>query len=90
MQRSAYFQAAVMALVLGGSVASSVSLGEESVAQGQVASQLPGTAKWKLVWHDEFDGAELDRTKWDYRLHIMQTRHQTFTNAGARVENGLL
>ena len=21
--------------------------------------------KWKLVWHDEFDGTRLDRTKWD-------------------------
>jgi len=53
-------------------------------------SQLPEGKQWKLAWSDEFDGAELDRTKWDFRLHIMQTRHQTFTNAGARVENGLL
>jgi len=22
---------------------------------------------WKLVWHDEFDGNKLDRTKWGYR-----------------------
>jgi hypothetical protein len=63
-----------------------------------VCSPLPGAespaglppGKWRLVWSDEFDGTELDRTLWDYRLHIMQTRHQTFTNAGARVEGGLL
>lgn len=55
-----------------------------------VKSQLPPGKTWKLVWHDEFDGTALDRTKWDFRMHIMQTRHQTFTNAGARVENGLL
>lgn len=51
---------------------------------------LPEGRGWRLVWSDEFDGTELDRTKWDFRLHIMQTRHQTFTNAGARVEGGLL
>ncbi len=56
----------------------------------RAASLLPAAQKWKLVWSDEFEGAELDRTKWDFRLHIMQTRHQTFTNAGVRVENGLL
>ena len=27
--------------------------------------QVPG---WKLVWHDEFDGTEIDRTKWDFDL----------------------
>ena len=51
---------------------------------------LPAGKSWRLAWKDEFDGTALDRTKWDFRLHIMQTRHQTFTNAGARVENGLL
>lgn len=56
----------------------------------QVKSQLPEGKKWKLVWNDEFDGKELDRTKWDFRLHIMQTRHQTFTNDGAIVKDGLL
>ncbi len=53
-------------------------------------SQLPEGKKWKLVWSDEFDGTALDRTKWDFRLHIMQTRHQTFTNEGAVVKDGLL
>src|SRR5262249_2022692 len=23
-------------------------------------------AKWKLVWSDEFDGKDIDRTKWDH------------------------
>ncbi len=46
-------------------------------------SLLPEGYSWKLVWHDEFDGTELDRTKWDFRLHLMQKRHYTFTDEGA-------
>ncbi len=28
----------------------------------------PKPAEWKLVWSDEFDGKEIDRTKWDFDL----------------------
>ena len=31
---------------------------------GKAASLLPADGEWKLVWHDEFDGAEIDKTKW--------------------------
>ena len=31
---------------------------------GHAASLLPPGKKWKLVWHDEFDGMEIDKTKW--------------------------
>ncbi len=55
-----------------------------------VPSLLPEGKKWKLVWHDEFEGNSLDTTKWDFRLHIMQTRHQTFTTEGVEVKDGLL
>jgi beta-glucanase (GH16 family) len=24
-------------------------------------------AKWRMIWHDEFDGTQLDETKWSYR-----------------------
>ena len=46
-------------------------------------SLLPAGKQWKLVWHDEFDGNELDRTKWDFRLHLFQQRHKTWTDQGA-------
>ena len=49
-------------------------------------SHLPTGKQWKLVWNDEFDGAHLDRTKWDYRLHIMQTRHETWTERGVTLD----
>lgn len=53
-------------------------------------SQLPVGKTWKLVWNDEFNGNSLDTTKWGFRLHIMQTRHQTFTTEGVEVKGGLL
>lgn len=65
---------------------------ESSVQPGaqQIKSQLPEGKKWKLVWNDEFDATSLDTTKWGFRLHIMQTRHQTFTTEGVEVKGGLL
>ncbi|MCK5101618.1 MAG: glycoside hydrolase family 16 protein [Cyclobacteriaceae bacterium] len=61
---------------------------EESLG---MPSQLPEDIKWKLIWHDEFNGTELDTTKWDYRLHLMQVRHSTWTTKGAELDgNGNL
>ena len=31
---------------------------------GHASSLLPEGKNWQLVWNDEFDGTELDRTKW--------------------------
>ena len=31
---------------------------------GEAVSLLPPDKKWKLVWHDEFNGSEIDKTKW--------------------------
>lgn len=45
-----------------------------------VESLLPEGKKWKIVWHDEFDGPTLDRSKWDYRLHMLHRRHETWTD----------
>lgn len=40
-------------------------------------SYLPD-GEWDLVWADEFDGTELDTTKWDYRLHMAGKRHECY------------
>lgn len=45
----------LVALVVGCCVAGAV----------QHAAQPPA-AEWKLVWSDEFNGTEIDRTKWDF------------------------
>ena len=51
-----------------------------------VPSLLPEGKRWKLVWHDEFDGDTLDLSKWSYRLHLMQRRHKTFAEEGAELD----
>ena len=45
-------------------------------------SFLPENSEWKLVWADEFDGTELDRTKWDYRLNFWGQRFDAYTDKG--------
>lgn len=62
------------------------SSGQHAIETDRVPSRLPAAKQWKLVWSDEFDGTQLDRTKWDFRLHIMQTRHETWTEDGASLD----
>jgi len=45
-------------------------------------SFLPGDKNWKLVWHDEFDGTELDRSKWGFRLNFWGKPFPAFTDEG--------
>ena len=52
---------------------------------GHEPSLLPD-GEWKLVWSDEFDGTELDRTKWDYRLYMMGKRHRTWDDEGVKLD----
>lgn len=49
--------------------------------KGHEASLLPD-GEWRLVWNDEFDGTELDRTKWDYRMSMMGKEWQAWTDEG--------
>jgi hypothetical protein len=37
-------------------------------------SLLPEGKNWKPVWSDEFDGTELDRSKWGFRLNFWGRR----------------
>ncbi|MDW7659082.1 MAG: glycoside hydrolase family 16 protein [Bacillota bacterium] len=56
---------------------------KSSIDTTHAPSLLPDEKRWQLIWNDEFDGDTLDRTKWDYRLHLMGRRHSTFTDEGA-------
>ncbi|MBE6412176.1 MAG: glycosyl hydrolase family protein [Opitutales bacterium] len=37
---------------------------ETKTLKDEAPSYLPAGKKWKLVWHDEFNGKEIDKTKW--------------------------
>ena len=49
--------------------------------EGHEPSYLP-EGEWKLVWADEFDGTELDRTKWDFRLNFWGKPFDAYTDQG--------
>lgn len=57
---------------------------------GHAPSLLPAGSKWVLAWSDEFDGSELDRSKWDYRLHYWGKRNPIYTDepGAVTVEDG--
>ena len=44
-------------------------------------SYLPD-GQWKLIWADEFDGTELDRSKWGFRLNFWGERFDAYTDQG--------
>ncbi|MDA3923375.1 MAG: glycoside hydrolase family 16 protein [Kiritimatiellae bacterium] len=49
-----------------------------TVCNDSAQDGLPKGKKWKLVWSDEFNGTELDKTKWGFRRHLIQQKHDTF------------
>ena len=52
---------------------------------GHEPSFLP-EGNWELAWSDEFDGTELDRSKWDYRTCMMGRRHEAWTENGVTLD----
>ena len=52
---------------------------------GHEPSFLP-EGEWELVWADEFDGTELDRIKWDYRLSMMGKWWPAWTDKGVTLD----
>ena len=49
-------------------------------------SILPDDVELELVWADEFDGTELDTSKWDYRMSMMGTRWPAWTDKGVQLD----
>ena len=50
---------------------------EATPVSGHAPSLLP-PGRWRLVWHDEFDGDRLDDTKWGYRTCFWGRRAHWF------------
>jgi len=48
-------------------------------------SLLP-EGEWELVWADEFDGTELDRSTWDYRMSMMGKQWPAWTDKGVHLD----
>ncbi len=59
---------------------------QEYKVDGHASSYLPVGKEWNLVWSDEFDGYELDRSKWDFRLSMMGRIHKTWGTEGVRFD----
>ena len=55
---------ALLGLIGVGFVSFAARAAEPPVAESTAVPPAP--AGWKLVWHDEFDGPEVDKTKWDF------------------------
>lgn len=53
---------------------------------GHAPSFLPEDKKWKLIWNDEFDGTELDRSKWGFRLNFWGQPMPAFTEEGVELD----
>jgi len=80
---------------LSSSVQSSVS---SSVQSSEASSSSVSSAQqegWQLVWSDEFDGEEIDRTKWENEVNCWgggNEEFQCYTNKpkNSYIENGIL
>jgi len=45
-------------------------------------SLLPEGKEWELIWSDEFDGDQLDTTKWGFRLNFWGKPFEGYTDQG--------
>ena len=51
---------------------------KEYKIEGHISSRVPEGKNWRLAWSDEFDGNDVDDSKWSKRLHMMGQRHETW------------
>ena len=59
---------------------------KEFKVKDHASSLLPDGYDWELVWADEFDGTELDKSKWDYRLCMMGKRQTSWSKEGVELD----
>ena len=66
---------------------------DASCVPGHEPSLLPEGRRFRLVWHDEFDGNSLDESKWSYRTNFWGRRAHWFAapeDNAVEVKDGLL
>ena len=59
------------------------------IIKNHADSILPD-GEWKLVWSDEFDGDELDLSKWDFRTNMMGKQVKHFCKDAISLEDSNL
>ncbi len=59
---------------------------KEIKIENHAPSYLPKEKNWKLVWQDEFDGSELDESKWNFREYFWGKKSPTFSREGVSVD----
>ena len=59
-----HFFGLAVSILFGLGFARFLAAAEPPVAESK--SLPPAPAGWKLVWNDEFDGPDIDKTKWDF------------------------
>ena len=52
---------------------------KEFKIENHASSYLPKEKNWTLVWQDEFDGNELDESKWNFREYFWGKKSPNFT-----------
>ena len=52
---------------------------KEFKIENHASSYLPKEKNWTLVWQDEFDGNELDESKWNFREYFWGKKSPTFS-----------
>ncbi len=52
-------------LILSGLVCSLLAVGSNAKPMKDLLPKPPEGESWKIVWHDEFDGTQLDKNKWE-------------------------
>jgi beta-glucanase (GH16 family) len=71
MKNHALFAVSLVSVLLGAAA------GRSEEASDRLPS-LPEGKTWKLIWHDEFDGAQIDETKWDIRDNVKRKEKGVF------------
>ena len=64
-----------------GKLSTAVVCREATPVSGRAPSLLPPGKDFRLVWHDEFDGASLDFSKWSYRTNYWGRRALWYATA---------
>jgi len=68
----------------------SLNCGKDSVTQSAQEKQAWEIDGWALVWQDEFDGSQIDRTKWGHEVNAQGGGNNELQYYTSRAENSFV